>query len=341
MGSYRVHKFYRFWALFSAVVLLSGRAGADEITLHPKNGQPITGEPIEETDAGIRLKLSDPSLENPYMAKPLPWGTLTQEDLQALYQQFQTNQNPRVQAAAKLVEPFLQLQGADKIQKTDIGTLKDVPRLERPSGQSFFAALATSSAGLLMLLLLYGGNLYAAYVIAIFRAQPAGLVCGLAAVLPILGPAIFLAMPRREPRSVTEMYEIPNENLEAAIAAEQAEVAPAATQAHGAPRHPTTQGVAAAPGTLPAGKTFARGQFTFNRRFFETQMPGFFAVVRPMADKDMQLIFKTARGTFIAERISRITPNEAYITVRKGHASEEIHVPFNDIQEVQLKHKDA
>ena len=84
-----------------------------------------------------------------------------------------------------------------------------------------------------------------------------------------------------------------------------------------------------------------RGQFTFNRRFFETQVPGFFAVIRPEADKDMALIFKSSRGTYTAARISRISPSEIYLQIQKGHASEEVIIPFVEIQEVILKHKDA
>ena len=341
MENCRVHKFYRFWALLSALLLLVGRAGAEQITLHPKNGAAVTGEPFEETDAGIRLKLADDTLENPYMQKPIPWGTLPQADLLALQAQFTTNQDRKAQAALALIDPFIAIPAAEQLHKTDIGTPKEVPRLDRPAGKSFFAALGTSSAGMLMLLLVYAGNLYAAYEISVFRAQPVGLVCGLSAVLPVLGPIIFLAMPRREPQSVTEMYEMPNENLEAAIASEQGTRPPPVAHVHSLPGQSSPPSVPAAAGTVPAGKTFARGQFTFNRRFFETQVPGFFAVVRPNADKDMQLIFKAARGNFVAERISRITPNEAYITVRKGHVSEEVILPFSEIQEVHLKHKDA
>ena len=328
-----VHKFYRFFVLLLSWVLLAGIASADPITLHPKNAEPVTGEVFDKGETGVRLKLEDDT----YMPKPIPWGQLSQDDLKALQAQFA--QDPKVLA---LIDPFIAIPVADKLQKTDIGTTNAVPRLDRPPARSVFAALGGSSAGVLMLLLIYAGNLYAAYEISVFRAQPPALVCGLAAVVPVLGPVIFLALPRREPRSVSDVFEVPDENLEAAIATEQA--APAAApvgRGAGAPRHPTTQSVATAAADVPAAKIFARGQFTFNRRFFETQMPGFFAVVRPNADKDTLLIFKAARGTFTAERISRITPNEAYITVRKGHASEEIIVPFNEIQEVQLRHKDA
>ena len=291
--------------------------------------EPITGEVFEEKDAGLRLKLGDGT----YMSNPIPWGVLSQDDLKALQQEFE--QNPRVRS---FIEPFIAIPEAQKLQQTDIGTTNAVPRLERPPRSSLVVALGGSGGGLLILLLVYAGNLYAAYEISIFRSQPVGLVCGVSAVLPIFGPIIFLAMPRREPGHAHETYEAPDENLEAAIAAEQA---PASTfHARTAHSRTSTQAVAA-PGTLPATKTFVRGQTTFNRRFFETQMPGFFAVVRPNADKDLVLTFKTGDGTRVVERISRISQADAHVQVRKGHGSEEFIIPFEEIQEVQLKHKDA
>ena len=55
----------------------------------------------------------------------------------------------------------------------------------------------------------------------------------------------------------------------------------------------------------------------------------------------MVLLVKTARGQFDVQRISRITGNDAHFVVEKGGATEEIMVPFADVQEIQLKHKDA
>src|SRR5437773_1163142 len=92
--------------------------------------------------------------------------------------------------------------------------------------------------------------------------------------------------------------------------------------------------------TLPATPTFQRGQFTFNRRFFETKFPGFFGVVRREADKDMVLAIKASRGKFVGNRITRIAANDLHLEIHKGHASEEVMIPFSEIQEIELKHKD-
>jgi len=325
-----VHKFHRlFVALALCFITASPLFAADSITLHPRGGEPVQGEPFDTSEAGVRLKLEDGT----YMSKPIPWGMLSQQDLQTLSSVYQSK--PSVLA---FIEPFKDTPVPEKIHKTDIGSTNAPPRLEYSAPKPFFSALASSPLGLLMLLLLYLGNLYAALEIAVFRSRPPAVVCGLAAVLPVLAPIMFLAMPTRVMHAAEESIAGPDAGLEAAIAADQAA---SSTHARSAPRHPTTQSVAAAATNLPATRVFARGQYTFNRRFFETQMPGYFAVVRPNQDKEMLLIIKAARGNYIAERISRISAADLFITVRKGHASEEIGVNFNEIQEVTLKHNDA
>jgi ribosome maturation factor RimP len=55
----------------------------------------------------------------------------------------------------------------------------------------------------------------------------------------------------------------------------------------------------------------------------------------------MVLEVKSARGLHQAQRIIRINANDLTLQVAKGHASEEVMIPFSEIQEVQLKHKDA
>jgi len=92
---------------------------------------------------------------------------------------------------------------------------------------------------------------------------------------------------------------------------------------------------------LPQTQVFQRGAFTFNRRFFETKFPGFFGVVRREAEKDLLLVIKAARGEYTGTRITRIAGNDLHLEIHKGAASEEVLIPFTEIKEVQLKHKDA
>ena len=92
---------------------------------------------------------------------------------------------------------------------------------------------------------------------------------------------------------------------------------------------------------IPQTVTYQRGQFTFNRRFFETKFPNFFGVVRRDADRDMVLVVKSSRGEYTGQRISRIAANDLHLQVQRGHATEEVMIPFVEVQEVRLKHKDA
>jgi hypothetical protein len=64
-------------------------------------------------------------------------------------------------------------------------------------------------------------------------------------------------------------------------------------------------------------------------------------VVRRDADKDLVLVIKSARGEYIGQRISRIAANDMHLQVQRGPATEEVMIPFTEIKEVQIKHKDA
>jgi hypothetical protein len=231
--------------------------------------------------------------------------------------------------------------------------VKPVPHFNRPTGHSLLGALLTSSTGFFTLLMLYAANLYAGYEISIFRAQPVGLVCGVSAVVPVIGPIIFLAMPSKiKPRAVD--WNVPAESqiepgIAAAIAAEQEVPVEHHAEApvEGAPADPASApvaspaAVAAAVAAQHPKKVFLRGQFTFNRRFFETQLSAFLAMTRPEAEKDKVLTVRANRGTYIVQRISRLSANDLQLQIQKGPASEEVTIPFVEIQEVQVKHKDA
>jgi hypothetical protein len=86
-------------------------------------------------------------------------------------------------------------------------------------------------------------------------------------------------------------------------------------------------------------QVFQRGQFTFNRRFFETKFSGYFALIRRDAEKNMELIVKTGRAQYVVERITRIATNEMHVEVGQGPVKKEIMVAFAEIVEIQLKPK--
>ena len=298
--------------------------GADVFKL--SDGQTVTGEPISFDAQGVVLRFS----EGKYSEK-ISWTKFSQEDLKQLAE------NPR---ATSFAEPFIEVTFEEKLKaREEAIEIKPVAgKFERVPARSLVGGMFSSSLGLVLLLVMYGGNLYSAYEIALFRAQSPALVCGVAAVLPLIGPIIFLSMPTQL-RKQGPSWDIPAEEHPAG----ETVAAPVEAHAGGNPGlaiaqpAPVHQDQATRPETL----TFPRGQFTFNRRFFETKFANFFGVVRRDSEKDMILVIKAARGEHTAQRITRISANEVHLSVQKGAASAEVSVPFMEIQEIQYKHKDA
>jgi hypothetical protein len=146
-----------------------------------------------------------------------------------------------------------------------------------------------------------------------------------AAFVPIVGPAIFLAMPTRR----QHVEELP---VEAPVVDEVAPVIEAA---------PAAAVEQVAQPSLPQPVVYPRGQFTFNRRFFETKFAGFMKMVPGEAERDKVIQIKSARGEYTGQRFSKIEPNEVYLQIKKGTVSEDVMLPFSEIFEVTIKHKDT
>jgi len=315
----------RFCVIFGLLLSLFPAAVRAE-TFKLASGETLTGELLAASanDQGVQIKVAEGKYEK------VAWDKFSQEDLRKL-----SAQNKKLEP---LIEPFIEVTQEEKIQKTDVNP-KAPPRLERPPSQSLVGALMGSGPGLVILLLLYGANLYAAYEVSIFRAQSIPLVVGVSALVPVIGPIIFLSIPTKlRPADAEAAWDTPPQDVVPATDAGNP------MQAEGA-EHPSSLKLAAADpaatAAIPQTQTFQRGQFTFNRRFFETKFPGFFSAVRRDAERDLVLVVKAARGEHIGQRITRIAANEIHLQVVKGHASEEVMIPFIEIQEVRLKHKDA
>ena len=303
-----------FWTLLS-LALCGWFTIARADTFGLTDGSAVSGDIVMFNDGGVTLRTLTDSYTN------VVWPKFSQDALKQLAQ------NPKARA---FVEPFIET--PPKPKKDEI-QVHEVSRLELPPQESLFAALLSSSVGFVVLLLIYAANIYAGYEIAIVRARPIGLVMGVAAVLPILGPIIFVSMPMRKeapPEETQPQAEAPSFAVPGAAAPVAESVAAAGV--HAAP---------ASKAAHPEAQVFQRGQYMFNRRFFETKFSGFFSVIRRPAEKDLVLVIKTARAQLIAQRITRIAANEAHFEVVQGGRQQEVMVPFADIQEIQLKHKDA
>jgi hypothetical protein len=286
-------------------------------TFQLTDGASVSGDIVLFNEAGITLRTPSDSYTN------VVWPKFSQSSLKQLAQ------NPKIKP---LVDAFIETPPA-RPRNAEV-RIQDVQRLGLPPKESLFAALLSSSAGFVTLLLIYAANVYAGYEIAIVRGRPIGLVMGVSAVLPILGPIIFLCLPIPQEAAPAESPSQLEQSTFAVPGGAPASAGPAAGGVHvagaaaGAPGHPEAQ-------------VFQRGQFMFNRRFFETKFSGFFSVVRRPAEKDLVLVIKAARTQVVAQRITRIATNEAYFEVIQGGGRQEVMVPFADIQEIQLKHKDA
>jgi len=329
-----VRRFSLVLALLVALLLV-GTAHAETFTL--ANGQTITGELLNgsENDTGVQIKVGEGKYER------VSWANFSQEDLKKF---------AKVQKLEPLVEPFIEITQEEKIKKTEVN-IKQPPRLERPAPRSLIGALFSSGLGMFIVLLLYAANIYAGYEVSIFRARPAALVCSVSAALPLIGPIIFLCL-RTELPPPEQTWAPPPEAAAQGAAAEAVNPMQAAGAEHPtglklADSAPASDAKAAQPEAgeqkpaIPQTVTYQRGQYTFNRRFIETKFANFFGVVRRDADKDMVLVIKSSRGEYFGQRISRIAANDLHLQVQRGHASEEVMIPFVEIKEIRLQHKDA
>jgi len=321
--------FHSIW-LIPFLGCLLAVARADEFKM--ANGNVLRGEVASPDEDGLVVKLDVGGF-----SKREPWINFSQETLKELAK------DPKI---APLVEPFIELEPeqikAKEKQKEIV--IKPVPnRLERPTPKPNLIAAFITPLGLAILSVLMLANLYASYEIALFRQQPVSLVCGLSVLFPGIVPVIFLSLPTRVAHAGAEVV-----TAEAAAAG--------AGDGHGGAKAKTTSTFPAALAgglSLAAGaksepataqsqpQTYTRGEFTFNRRFFETKFPGFFRVVPGEAEKDLVMVIKAIRGEYVGKRISRISMNEMHLQLQSGNASAEVMVPFAEIQSVQIRHKDA
>lgn len=276
------------------------------------DGSIISGRLVAPQDKYLQVALEGGGTTPVYTN--IPWARLSQETLQEL-----TEFRNAAPFARIFLDPPAQERPASSSRKISI---KDPPRLDRPAGGSLFA----SPVMLVVLLLAYAANIYAGWEIGVFRQWHPALTATVAAVAPILGPAIFLAMPTHRPA--------PEPELEPVQVEEALPVVEEAQPVEAVPDQPVKP-------AIPETVVYPRGQFTFNRRFFETKFAGFLKLVPGEAERDKLIVVKSARGEYVGQRFAKVEPNEVFLQVRKGTATEDVMIPFTEIFEVQVKHKDA
>lgn len=312
--------FRHTWGLlFGGLLLLLTATGAEFKLI---TGDVYRGELSAADDDGIVVRL-----ETGEFSPRIDWAKLSDETLKVLAG------NPRAQ---RFVEPLIE----PEVDPAP-ATVREIPirpvanRITLPETKRGLMAALTTPNGLILLLALFFANLYAGYQVARFKWRPVALVCGLSAVLPVLGWLIFLVLPRQAAAEVENA-------TEAAVA--QTSVSATSSSPSEAPR----SGAAAALGLSKSAagggaadgspKVFKRGETTFNRRFFETQFPSFFRVIATDADRDLVIDISAGKHSVVANRISRISANEVHVKTPTG---QEVGVPFTEVSQVTMRHKDA
>jgi hypothetical protein len=317
---------------FLPVFCFVARAGTYTLV----DGTQVTGDPISYNEQGVALKSGE---EYP---PRIAWSKFTQDSLKQLRDEAKS---PKDRA---ILDPMLENSASEKAKRKAI-VVKPVETPERPTakdGTLGVAAIFSSPLGLAILLVLYAANLFAAYEVAVFRRQPFATVGGLAAI-PILGiasPIVFIALPSRfEPNPEQMTAAASTEPIDMGTGAPTADnvsaalkdVPPAGPAARSGP-----EVVASSAPAIPPPVTFRRGEFSFNRRFFETKLAGFFRLVPAESEKDLLVLVKSSRGDFIGKRITKVTPAELYLQVFKNDVTADEMIPFIEINEVQIRHKD-
>jgi hypothetical protein len=323
----------------SLIALFHGVVQAGTYSL--KNGQEMTGDPISFDQNGVIFKADGKILER------TPWAKFTQEALKQLREDAKTDRDKA------FVEPLIEEDLQQKAKAKELN-IKPVDHLERPKGSTGFFTLFSSPLGLFLILLVYGATIYAAYEVARFKGIAPALPCGLAAI-PFLGffsPIGFLFAQRKTRAEARAAHHAAAERAQheathyepAATAEHYAEEAapqvpndPAVHTPAPAAQQPPPQPAQAAPTVV----TFRRGEFTFNRRFFETKFAGFARAVIGEAEKDSVLYVKALRGEYIGRKISSLTQSDLVLQIFKGDATADESIPFSEISEVQIRPKDV
>lgn len=317
-------RWFRRALAFAVVTLWAGAALAAEFRL--VTGDVYKGELSAADKDGMVVRL-----ESGDYSPRIDWAKLSDETLRDLAD------HPK---AKRFVEPFIEPPAETiAIQQAKEIKVRQPERLELPETKKGLIPALTTPNGLILLGLLFVANLYAGYEVARFKWRPPALVCGLAAVFPVFGPLIFLVLPRNVP--------VEHENAtEAAV--QQTHLAVGSQAAVGSA---PAGGAAAALGLSKSGgggsghgaqdglpRHFKRGETTFNRRFFETQFQNFFRVVASEADRDLVIDVSAGKKSVVATRVSRISATDIHFKTANG---QEVGVPFAEMSEVKLRHKDA
>jgi hypothetical protein len=288
------------------------------------NGDILKGEASSFNDDGLVVRLDIGGF-----SQRVPWGKFTQDTLKQLQ---------KIPQAAEYVEPYIdippEVKEKEREKRKKVIKVSEPPRVPLVQEKvGFFAAMA-NPLGFAILGILWAANIYAGVQIARWRGKPVPLVAGVSAIAPIIGPAIFAAIP---PGEITREEGAPAE-------------APASTDGINPMQQALPSGMQASSLGLAAhgagkgggnpvySQVYTKANTTFERRFFETKFTGFFRLVPSDQEKDLVIAVKTPKQEILGVRVSRISATEVHFQTKQGA---EVGVPFSEIAEVSVKPKGA
>ena len=283
-------------------------AFAADVSLSLTDGTTIQGEILKHDDNGLQLHIGTDLFTN------IAWARLSQESLKQLAG------DPKIKPR---VEPFIEPEMSQRAPKAEI-KIHPVQRLELPANPSILGGLVSSSVGKFVLFILFLANLYAAFEVSIVKARPPLPVIGLSALLPIIGPVIFLLIKMKE-KVVTEApVEHAAPSGTASAAAQAAAANPNIEIAEASWKKPEEKKIEA--------QVFTRGKFTFNKKFVDTKFAGFIGT-EPKGDAvKFWMEVKSPAVHIGAAYIESVGATEAVFMTDNG----QVTVPLADIQEIKL-----
>jgi hypothetical protein len=274
-------------------------------TLTLTDGGSVNGDILKFDDNGMMLKSGDTYTN-------VSWARFSQDSLKRL------TANPKIRP---LVEVFIEPDVSQRPPKPEV-QINAVNHTELPANPSLFGGLVKSPVGLALLLAIYLANLFAGYEVSIIRARPAAQVIGLSAIAPIIGPIVFLAMPTVMEKPDEEKSDLIPGPTEPGKPQEEIKIVEASWKQEEKKAEP---------------QIFARGKFTFNKRFVETKFAGYIGAPKGDALK-FSMSLKSGQGEFNVERIAQVGMTDViFETAERG----QVTVPLTDIQEIKLTPKPA
>ena len=277
-------------------------------TLKLANGSTLTGDILKSDDNGLMVHAEGDTYTN------IAWGRLSQETLRTI------SADPKIKVFADpFIEPTETERPPAQIQ------VNPTVRLDRPAHPSVILGVVTSPLGLFILLVIYGANLFAAYEISLVKARTPAQVMGVSAILPIIGPIIFVYLPmyvEKTPEELAEEQPFP----EGEATPEQIQVVELAQAEEHKEKEKKLE-----------PQIFPRGKYTFNKRFVETKFANFSGVPKGEALKYTMEV-KTSKDQFAVDQIMQISNTDVmFDTAGRG----QLTVQLADIQEIKLNPKKA